>query len=56
MSTVQDVYNHLHSIAPFQYQENYDNAGLIVGNPNSEVMGVVTCLDSTEAVIDEAIS
>ena len=56
MSTIQDVYNHLHSIAPFQYQENYDNAGLIVGNPNSEVTGVITCLDSTEAVIDEAIA
>ncbi|MFT6333553.1 MAG: dinuclear metal center YbgI/SA1388 family protein [Halioglobus sp.] len=56
MSTIQDVYNHLHRIAPFQYQENYDNAGLIVGNPNSVVTGVVTCLDSTESVIDEAIT
>ena len=56
MSTIQDVYDHLHSIAPFQYQENYDNAGIIVGNPNSKVFGVVTCLDSTEAVIDEAIA
>ncbi len=55
MATVQDIYNHLHSIAPFQYQEHYDNAGLIVGNPNHEVTGVITCLDSTEAVIDEAI-
>ncbi len=56
MSTVQEVYNHLHEIAPFQYQESYDNAGILVGNPSSEVTGVVTCLDSTEAVIDEAIS
>lgn len=56
MSTIRDVYEHLHSIAPFQYQENYDNAGLILGNPNNEVTGVITCLDSTEEVIDEAIA
>jgi len=56
MSTIQEVYNHLHEIAPFQYQESYDNAGIIVGNPDVEVTGVITCLDSTEAVIDEAIA
>ncbi len=56
MSTILDVYNHLHNIAPFQYQEQYDNAGIIVGDPSKEVTGVITCLDSTEAVIDEAIA
>ena len=55
MTTVQEVYNHLHEIAPFQYQEKYDNAGIIVGNPYNIVTGVVTCLDSTEDVINEAI-
>ena len=53
--TIQDVYNYLHSVAPFQYQEGYDNAGLIVGDPNAVCTGVITCLDSTEAVIEEAI-
>lgn len=53
--TIKDVYNFLHSVAPFQYQESYDNAGLIVGDPSRVCTGVVTCLDSTEAVIDEAI-
>ena len=55
-NTIQDVYNYLHSIAPFQYQESYDNAGLIVGDPNAECTGVITCLDSTEDIIDEAIA
>jgi dinuclear metal center YbgI/SA1388 family protein len=54
--TIKQIYDYLHSIAPFEYQESYDNAGLIVGNPESVCTGVITCLDSTEAVIDEAIA
>ncbi len=45
----------LEKIAPPQYQEVYDNAGLIVGNPATDITGVLVCLDSTEAVILEAI-
>ncbi|MGB0424244.1 MAG: Nif3-like dinuclear metal center hexameric protein, partial [Flavobacteriales bacterium] len=36
-------------------QESYDNSGLIVGHPDDEIHGAIICLDSTEAVIDEAI-
>jgi len=54
--TIQTVISLLEEIAPPNYQESYDNAGLIVGNPLEEVKGVLTCLDSTEAVIDEAIA
>lgn len=46
----------LEELAPPSLQESYDNAGLIVGDPNMEVSGVLLCLDSTEAVIDEAIA
>ena len=53
---IRDVYDYIHSVAPFQYQEGYDNAGLIVGHGSWKCTGVVTCLDSTEAVIDEAIA
>ncbi len=45
----------LHSIAPIQFQEEYDNAGLIVGDPLMEIRGVVVCLDALESVVDEAI-
>lgn len=55
MSTIQEVINQLESIAPPIYQESYDNAGLICGDARAEVTGVLTCLDSTEAVIGEAI-
>lgn len=55
MVTIQHVISHLEAIAPRQYQESYDNAGLIVGDPSQPVTGIITCLDSTEDVIDEAL-
>ena len=42
-------------IAPLHLQEAYDNAGLITGDRDMEITGVITCLDSTEEVIQEAI-
>ncbi len=45
---------YLESIAPLSYQESYDNAGLIVGDPNTSIKGVLICLDSTEDIIKEA--
>jgi len=53
---IKKVISYLETIAPPAYQESYDNAGLIVGDPTWEVTGVMVCLDSTEAVIDEAIN
>ncbi len=40
--------------APLQLQENYDNAGLQVGNPSKETSRIMVCLDATEEVIEEA--
>lgn len=53
---VRDITDFLESIAPLFYQESYDNAGLIVGDHRSAVTDVLFCLDTTEAVIEEAIS
>lgn len=55
MITIKDIVKHLEQVAPPQYQESYDNAGLLVGDASQECTGVLTCLDSTEAVIEEAI-
>ena len=41
--------------APLQYQESYDNSGLIVGDPEVNCTGILCSLDCTEAVIEEAI-
>lgn len=35
---------------------DYDNVGLLVGNPDSPVSKVLTCLDVTSEVVDEAIT
>ncbi|MGQ0826865.1 MAG: Nif3-like dinuclear metal center hexameric protein [Bacteroidota bacterium] len=53
---VKEISAYLESIAPLAYQESYDNAGLICGDHDMEVKGVLICLDSTEAVIAEAIA
>jgi dinuclear metal center YbgI/SA1388 family protein len=52
---IKDLTQFLETVAPPQYQEGYDNAGLIVGNPNEPIKGVLVCLDSTEAIIEEAV-
>jgi len=45
----------LEGIAALSLQENYDNAGLIIGSNETECTGVITSLDVTEAVIEEAV-
>jgi dinuclear metal center YbgI/SA1388 family protein len=55
MILIKDVTDYLESIAPLAYQESYDNSGLITGNHNMTLTGVLICLDSTEDVITEAI-
>lgn len=52
---IGEVIQYLEKLAPTAHQESYDNAGLIVGNPNDEITGVLVTLDSTEEVIEEAI-
>ena len=53
--TIADVTTFLETIAPTHLQEPYDNAGLIVGHPDTEVTGVLTSLDCTEAIVAEAV-
>lgn len=52
---LREVTSYLESLAPTSWQESYDNSGLLVGNPDDEVKGVLISLDCTEAVLDEAI-
>ncbi|RYU92959.1 Nif3-like dinuclear metal center hexameric protein [Emticicia agri] len=53
--TIRDVTAYLEKLAPLSYQESYDNAGLLVGNPNEIITGILVSLDSTEDVVEEAI-
>jgi len=51
-----EITNFLEALAPLSYQEDYDNAGLIVGHPDDEINGALVTLDCTEQIIDEAIA
>lgn len=52
---VKDICTAIESAAPLNLQEDYDNAGLQVGDPEMEVTGALLCLDATEEIIDEAL-
>jgi dinuclear metal center YbgI/SA1388 family protein len=53
---LSELTNYLESLAPLALQEDYDNSGLIVGNPDKEIHQALVSLDCTEAVVDEAIN
>ena len=52
---IREIISHLELLAPPQYQEHYDNAGLITGHSTWECKGALICLDVTEDVINEAM-
>lgn len=52
---LKQITQYIESVAPLAFQESYDNAGLIIGNPNDEISGALISLDITEDVLDEAI-
>jgi len=53
---LKEITDCLENFAPLAYQESYDNSGLICGNYNMEITAALICIDSTEEVIDEAIT
>ena len=53
---IQDITSFLEITAPPALQENYDNAGLLTGDPSWECTGVLVSLDATEDIISEAIA
>jgi dinuclear metal center YbgI/SA1388 family protein len=53
---VKEITSYLEEIAPKSLAENYDNVGLIVGEGNEAVSGILVTLDVTEAVIEEALT
>lgn len=55
MPKLQEIINILENFAPLNYQESYDNSGLIVGDLQSEINGAIIALDCLESVVDEAI-
>lgn len=54
MAEVRDIYHFLDQIAPFHTQEDFDNAGFLVGRGDREVKRVLVALDVTLEVVEEA--
>lgn len=51
---IKELTTTLEAWAPRSLQEDYDNSGLQVGDPETEVASALVCLDCTEAVVEEA--
>ncbi|MEA1880737.1 MAG: Nif3-like dinuclear metal center hexameric protein [Campylobacterota bacterium] len=51
---LQEIYNHLDKISPFELQEKWDNSGLILGDMSREVSQIVVSLDIDLEMIKEA--
>mgnify|MGYP001167415806 CR=1 FL=1 len=52
---IADIAGYLETLAPLSLREDYDNCGLLAGDPDGEVTSAMVCLDATEAIIGEAI-
>ncbi|NBU36378.1 MAG: Nif3-like dinuclear metal center hexameric protein, partial [Bacteroidetes bacterium] len=52
---IHEVIQVLSSHAPLSWQEDYDNCGLLVGDPQTVITSILTCLDVTLEVLEEAI-
>jgi dinuclear metal center YbgI/SA1388 family protein len=53
---VSEIASVLEQVAPLSLQEEYDNSGLLLGNPDTICTGILCTLDVTDAVIHEAIN
>lgn len=54
MPSIRQIIAYLEEWAPLNYQESYDNAGLIVGDYSENVDGILVTLDAIEQVVEEA--
>lgn len=52
--TNQDILQALDKKAPFSLAEEWDNVGLLIGNPADEVTRVLVALDATPAAVNAA--
>ncbi len=55
MLKIKDVVNIIEDFAPLEYQLEFDNSGLLYGDLDNEVKGILVTLDTNVEVIREAI-
>ncbi|MGJ8745149.1 Nif3-like dinuclear metal center hexameric protein [Polaribacter sp.] len=54
--TIKNITDYLEKLAPLTYAEDFDNVGLLVGNAQTSVTGILVTLDTLEQTVDEAIA
>jgi len=52
---IKNITDYLEQMAPLEFQESYDNSGLLIGNQKNEVTKALISLDVTDKVLEEAI-
>ena len=52
---IKEITDALEALAPLENAEDFDNVGLLVGDFNTEVSGVLVTLDALEEVVEEAV-
>ncbi|MCI1639680.1 MAG: Nif3-like dinuclear metal center hexameric protein [Bacteroidales bacterium] len=52
---VRQIADAIESFAPLSIQEEWDNSGLCIGSPESDVTSVLLGFDCTPALVDEAV-
>lgn len=53
---IKEITNYIEELAPLKYAEDFDNVGLLVGNYNTKVSGILVTLDTLEETVEEAIA
>ena len=55
MTQVKHITQQLEKLSPLNYAEDFDNVGLLVGDYEQKVSGVLVTLDCLETTVDEAL-
>ncbi len=50
---LQEIYDYLDGISPFELQESWDNSGLIIGDMDRDILQVVVSLDIDADMIEQ---
>ncbi len=53
---VKQITDYIEKLAPLAYAESFDNVGLLVGDHNTKVTGILVTLDTLEKTVEEAIN
>jgi len=53
--TIKNITDYIEELAPLLYAEDFDNVGLLVGDFQTEITGILVALDTLEETVNEAI-